>query len=166
MYCTPCASTHEFVRTGILAHITNGFSGNVTNILLNSYYQHMFSMFYFYLVASYTPEVHIKWFIGMWWTESEKERICGVHSYSSATDSYTHKRVLNNLSQMKNILFATCCLLRKCCESMIKVFHEQGTHGYGMRFCNNAITTNSNNSRYYHHLSCLFGFVFNGFTRM
>lgn len=81
----------------------------------------------FFIAARRTPAHSI---VSMWSVDAcEQIRVCLcallMIPTAQNTSSYTlHKRVLNNLSQMKDILFATCCLLRKCFESMIKVFHE------------------------------------------
>lgn len=58
---------------GILAHVTNGFSGDVTNILLNSSYQHMFSV---YFISSWL--VCLEVCIEVWLSMVHRSGVCLV----------------------------------------------------------------------------------------
>lgn len=108
IFHSPCLSLRTVSCIGFLAllglDVTNGvYGGDVTNILLYSSHQHMFSVFLFFSVTLFRLSV--------------RGNAHGVHGALSRTtpELYTHKRVLNNLSQMKNILYATCC----CYENVV-----------------------------------------------
>lgn len=127
-----CCSAHRH----ILAHSTNEFSNDDddTNTLLKFNYQHMFWVNFIF--TSFMC-------------------VC-----IGTAQQRSHKRVLNNLSQMKNILYATCCCVTKMLWiDEIKVFHEHNEHTSHCRIvcAANARLLSPSPSL----SSCLFSFIFN-----